>query len=119
MAMAIQSYSRLASSTITSVLRTVAAAGALVGTKTAHAQVAAIANVNATTVVAPVSDIGLGLHTSVYAQFNNINLPSRLSDAGVQLMRYPGGSYADGYQWSTNSSNQGGSGVSGGYLGAR
>ena len=39
------------------------------------AQVAATANVNANTVVAPVSDVGLGLHTSVYAEFNNPFLP--------------------------------------------
>jgi hypothetical protein len=84
------------------------ATGALGAAATAaHAQVAATAHVNATSVVAAVSDIGLGLHTSVYAnQFGNPNLPGRLRDSGVQLLRYPGGSYSDVYQWSTHSSNQ-------------
>lgn len=106
--MTIRSRSRLTSSTIMPALRTVAAVGVLAGATTAYAAYIVDVSVDAGTSVAPVSDIGLGLHTSVYAEFNNPGLPDRLSEAGVQLMRYPGGSYADGYQWSTNSSNQGG-----------
>jgi len=31
-----------------------------------------------------------------------------LSRAGVRMMRYPGGSYGDGYHWQTNTVSGGG-----------
>jgi hypothetical protein len=70
------------------------------------AQVFATVHVNAGAILNPVSDIGIGLHTSVYAnQFTNPLLPTRIAESGVQMLRYPGGSYSDLYQWSTHSSN--------------
>jgi hypothetical protein len=106
--MVIHTSPRLTSARITVLLRAAAVAGTLAVAAAAHADVAVTANLDTNTIVAPVNDVGLGLHTSVYGEYNNPNLPSRLRDAGVQLLRYPGGSYADIYQWSTNSSNQGG-----------
>ncbi|MGD0461744.1 MAG: hypothetical protein ABSB74_04570 [Tepidisphaeraceae bacterium] len=51
---------------------------------------------------------GLGLHTSVYAnQWGNASLPGLIKASGVQMLRYPGGSYADLYNWSTGTGNAG------------
>jgi hypothetical protein len=51
---------------------------------------------------------GLGLGTSVYAnQWGNPSLPGLIKASGVQTLRYPGGSYADLYNWSTGTGNAG------------
>lgn len=44
----------------------------------------------------------LGLHTSVYSNqaFAGATLASRLDEAGVNMLRYPGGSYSDLFHWS-------------------
>jgi hypothetical protein len=66
-------------------------------------------SVNASNTRAVMPDSGIGLHTSVYAnQFANPSLPSRISESGVDLLRYPGGSYSDLYHWSNNTSPAGG-----------
>jgi len=55
------------------------------------------------TVRASVSPDLMGVHTSVYD--NNMLLPTTpdlLKAAGVKSLRYPGGSYADLYHWSTH-----------------
>jgi alpha-L-arabinofuranosidase len=44
---------------------------------------------------------GLGMGTAVYSnQFGFSSLPSRLNEAGVTTLRYPGGGYSDVYHWS-------------------
>src|SRR5258708_5375535 len=66
-------------------------------------------SVNSSNTRAVMPDSGIGLHTSVYAnQFANPSLPSRISESGVDLLRYPGGSYSDIYHWSNNTSPSGG-----------
>lgn len=48
-----------------------------------------------------VSDTAFGIHSSVYAnQWPNAQLPARLSESGVTMLRYPGGGYADAFHWS-------------------
>ncbi|HMF41835.1 MAG TPA: hypothetical protein VKQ32_14255, partial [Polyangia bacterium] len=56
-----------------------------------------------TTVQATVSPDFFGIHTSVYD--GNMQLPTTpdyLRTAGITSLRWPGGSYADLYHWSTN-----------------
>lgn len=51
---------------------------------------------------------GIGLHTSVYAnQFGNTVVPTRIAESGVELLRYPGGSYADIYHWTNHTATGG------------
>ncbi|HEX4414348.1 MAG TPA: hypothetical protein VH107_12015 [Lacipirellulaceae bacterium] len=65
-------------------------------------------NVNAAHVVAVLPSTGIGLHTSVYAnQWGNAALPGRIAEAGVGLLRYPGGSYSDIYHWSNHTATGG------------
>ena len=64
---------------------------------------AANVSVNVTSNLFPVASTVYGLHTSVYDNQNlNANLPSRLTESGVNTLRYPGGGYADVYHWSVN-----------------
>jgi alpha-L-arabinofuranosidase len=64
--------------------------------------------VNAANTRATMPDTGIALHTSVYAnQFANPNLPSRIAESGVDMLRYPGGSYSDLYHWSNNTALSG------------
>ena len=56
-----------------------------------------------TTVRASVSADLMGVHTSVYdANMQLPTTPDLLKAAGVTSLRYPGGSYADLYHWSTH-----------------
>jgi hypothetical protein len=59
-------------------------------------------SVNAGSTVATVPDSAVALHTSVYSNqsFTGATLASRLDEAGVQMLRYPGGSYSDIFHWS-------------------
>ena len=57
----------------------------------------------AMTVRATVSPDLMGVHTSVYdANMQLPTTPDLLKQAGVKSLRYPGGSYADLYHWSTH-----------------
>lgn len=59
--------------------------------------------VNLATVRSTVPDELMGLHTSVYDNhFTKETTPALLKAAGVRSLRYPGGSYADLYHWSTH-----------------
>jgi autotransporter-associated beta strand protein len=64
-------------------------------------------NVNNTIITMPQN--GIGLHTSVYSNLDyaSTTLASRIVESGVDVLRGPGGSYSDMYQWSTHSSNAG------------
>ncbi len=73
--------------------------------------------VNAGNALAPMPDIGIGLHTSVYANiFGAAQVPSEIEAAGVQLLRYPGGNYASIYHW-TNHTATGGYAASASHFG--
>ncbi|NUO41072.1 MAG: hypothetical protein HOV82_03435 [Streptomyces sp.] len=53
---------------------------------------------------------GVGMNVAVYdGNMNHPSVPGLLKDAGVGAVRYPGGSYADGYHWQTHT-------VEGGYV---
>ncbi len=96
--------------------RVAAAAFILAFAGRAFAQVATTVTVNAGTpikyannaVTATIPSTGLGLHTSVYAnQWGNSSLPGLIQASGVQMLRYPGGSYSDLYNWSNGTGNNG------------
>ncbi|GAA1773891.1 cellulose binding domain-containing protein [Luedemannella helvata] len=59
--------------------------------------------VNARAGLATVSDAAVGVNHAVWdSQLGTDAVADLLKDAGVQLMRYPGGSYADIYHWRDN-----------------
>jgi hypothetical protein len=52
---------------------------------------------------ATVPEDAYGMHTSVYDNaLHEEDLPARLAESGVTLLRYPGGGYSDNYHWSTH-----------------
>jgi autotransporter-associated beta strand protein len=83
----------------------------------AFAQVNSSASVNAGSPIlyangaatATMPATGLGLCSSVYANmWDDPSLPGDIAASGVQIVRYPGGSYSDIYNWSLNTANEGG-----------
>jgi Cellulose binding domain/Fibronectin type III domain len=64
----------------------------------------ATVTVNANTGDGSVPTIGLGANTAVYDGYlTDAALPPLLSSAGVDALRYPGGSVSDVYHWQDNS----------------
>ncbi len=60
-------------------------------------------SVNATTGLGTVPSNGVGLNTAVYDGYmNDAAAPSLIKAAGINALRYPGGSYSDIYNWQTN-----------------
>ena len=52
---------------------------------------------------ATLSDIAIGMNTSVYYNFMNASyLSPALDRTGVTIVRYPGGNYSDLYHWTNN-----------------
>ncbi|NUP53904.1 MAG: alpha-L-arabinofuranosidase [Catenulispora sp.] len=69
----------------------------------ASAASAVAVTVNATTGLGAVPDNGIGLNTAVYdGNMNDAAAPGLIKAAGIDAMRYPGGSYSDIYNWQTN-----------------
>ncbi len=56
--------------------------------------------INATNVINTVPTNAFGIFMAVWDTWGG-NTPTQLKQAGVTAMRYPGGSYADSYQWSS------------------
>jgi hypothetical protein len=90
---------------------TLVAAGAVSAvTLPASAASAATVSVDAGRSLATIPATGIGMNVAVYDGNMNVPaIPGLLSAAGVGLIRYPGGGYADGYHWQTNT-------VDGGYV---
>src|SRR5215469_2566800 len=93
----------------------VAAATVLAGTALATGIVPAAATTTAVNVTVN-ADEGLGtLPSTAYGlnqavwdgQMNTQSSVNMLSQAGVEMMRYPGGSYGDAYNWQTNTVTNG------------
>jgi hypothetical protein len=63
----------------------------------------AAVTVDTTTALATVGPFGFGLHASVYDNtLHDPSVPGLLQSAGIALLRWPGGGYADNYHWSTH-----------------
>ncbi|WP_252786318.1 cellulose binding domain-containing protein [Actinoallomurus rhizosphaericola] len=91
---------------------TVAAAltcGATAGTTARAATPAVNVTVNAREGLGTVPDTAYGANQAVWdGQMNSPATAKLLGQAGVRMMRYPGGSYGDGYHWQTNTVSGGG-----------
>src|SRR3984885_9033988 len=59
--------------------------------------------VNATAGLGTIPANAIGLNTAVYDSYmNDTPIPGLLKAAGIDALRYPGGSYSDIYNWETN-----------------
>jgi hypothetical protein len=59
------------------------------------------ATVDFDSALAAVPALGIGMHSSVYDnELHETTTPDALNEAGVTLLRYPGGGYSDNYHWS-------------------
>jgi Cellulose binding domain/Fibronectin type III domain len=59
--------------------------------------------VNARAALATVPDTGVGVNDAVWdSQLGTTAVSGLLADAGVKVLRYPGGSYGDIYHWQTH-----------------
>jgi hypothetical protein len=77
-------------------------------TPVAAADPSATVTVDATNRLADYQSTTEGFNTQVYdGNMNGPAIPGLLSDAGIGMMRYPGGSYADIYHWQTNTADGG------------
>jgi hypothetical protein len=94
---------RLAVVRSAAVAAVLAAAGLAATSPAVHAQTAVNVTINADEGLGTVPDTAYGLNQAVWdAQMNTPASVSLLSQAGVEMMRYPGGSYGDIYNWQTN-----------------
>jgi hypothetical protein len=66
--------------------------------------VAATVSINATNSLGQIPKTAFGLNAAVWdGNLMDTSIPSLLSSAGVNLVRYPGGSTSDVYHWQSNS----------------
>jgi Cellulose binding domain/Fibronectin type III domain len=69
----------------------------------ATAATAASVTVNANSGLGTIPASAIGLNTAVYdGDMNDTPIPGLLKAAGIDALRYPGGSYSDIYNWQTN-----------------
>jgi hypothetical protein len=95
------------------VVLAVAAASVVTSSSAAHATETAAAAVNvmvnAREGLGTVPDTAYGLNQAVWdTNMNTQTSVDLLGQAGVRMMRYPGGSYGDGYHWQTHTVSGGG-----------
>jgi Cellulose binding domain/Fibronectin type III domain len=65
--------------------------------------------VNATAGLGTIPSGAIGLNTAVYDGYmNDTPIPGLLKAAGIDALRYPGGSYSDIYNWQTGTAEEGG-----------
>jgi hypothetical protein len=82
-----------------------AAAGA---TPAAGATLTASVTVNATAGLGTIPSDAIGLGAAVYdGNMNDAAIPGLLKSAGIDALRYPGGSYSDIYNWQTGTAAAG------------
>ena len=75
----------------------------------ASASTSATVTVNANQALATLPATGTGVNFAVYdGTLATPAVQSALSTGGLDAVRYPGGSYADGYHWQTNTEDGGG-----------
>ena len=94
------------------ILAAIALAGATLTAAAAPARAATptvTVNVNADEGLGTVPDVAYGVNQAVWdGNMNTQASVDLLGRAGVRMMRYPGGSYGDGYHWQTNTVSGGG-----------
>lgn len=68
----------------------------------------ATVTVNADSGLGTIPADAVGLNTAVYdSDMNDSDIPGLLEAAGIDALRYPGGSYSDIYNWQTNTAQGG------------
>jgi Cellulose binding domain len=93
----------LAAMLLTTVLTSARALPAYAQTSTANVTVSATAGLGT------VPAHAIGLNTAVYdSDMNDSGVPPLLKAAGIDALRYPGGSYSDIYNWQTQTAAGGG-----------
>ena len=81
---------------------------AALATPSIAASVADTVSVNATDGLGQIPSNAIGLNTAVYdGRMNDAPIPGLLKAAGIDALRYPGGSYSDIYNWQTNTAQGG------------
>ncbi|WP_433510417.1 cellulose binding domain-containing protein [Nonomuraea sp. CA-143628] len=90
-------------------LVTLAAAGLTASTTPpASAAATATVSIDANQRLATIPAAGVGMNVAVWdGRMNDPVTSTLLKDAGVTAVRYPGGSYADGYHWQTHTTEGG------------
>jgi hypothetical protein len=84
-------------------LATAVAAVPIAAAVPASAATADAVTINATSGLGTIPAHGIGLNTAVYdGSMNDSAIPPLLKAAGIDALRYPGGSYSDIYNWQTN-----------------
>ncbi|MCX3058305.1 RICIN domain-containing protein [Streptomyces beihaiensis] len=97
-----------AASLVAAALSAGAFTSAPAATAATSATTSATVTVDTTHWLANYSSTTPGLNTQVYdANMNRSDIPGLLGGAGIGMMRYPGGSYADIYHWKTNTADGG------------
>jgi hypothetical protein len=77
--------------------------------QSASAATAASVTVNATAGLGTIPAAAVGLSSAVYdSDMNDTAIPPLLKAAGINALRYPGGSYSDIYNWQTQTATDGG-----------
>jgi hypothetical protein len=109
-----EGQARLARRSLAALAGAVLAAAALAGMAAPRAAAATLTDnvtVNATSGLGTIPSDAIGLGTAVYDGYmNDTPIPGLLKAAGIDALRYPGGSYSDIYNWQT------GTAVAGGYI---
>src|SRR5579885_2320022 len=78
-------------------------AAGLTGPAAAATTASTTVSVNATGGLGAIPSNAIGLNTAVYdGHMNDPAIPGLVKAAGITALRYPGGSYADIYNWQTN-----------------
>ncbi|HKT01882.1 MAG TPA: cellulose binding domain-containing protein, partial [Rugosimonospora sp.] len=84
-------------------LATAALALPAIAASPAAAATAVAITVNATAGFGAIPTNAIGLNTAVYdGNMNDAAMPGLIKAAGIDALRYPGGSYSDIYNWQTN-----------------
>lgn len=88
---------------ILGIVYSVGGAGVVTSGVSAQAPYGVSVDVNTSGTLAVVPRTAIGLNTSVYdGDITDQAVPGLLRDAGVTLLRFPGGSESDEYNWATN-----------------
>jgi len=103
---------RLTRRSLAALAAMVLSAGGLTGLAIQPAGAATLTDavtVNATAGLGTIPASAIGLNTAVYdSDMNDTAIPGLLKAAGVDALRYPGGSYSDIYNWQTDTATDNG-----------
>jgi hypothetical protein len=89
-------------------ITTAVAAVSVFAVSSAQAATSVAVTVNATAGLSTIPTTGIGLNTAIYdGNMNSAAAPGLIKAGGFNALRYPGGSYADIYNWQTHTTQGG------------